>query len=296
VALRVLELNGLMDAAGPVVQVERIGGDEAADALRAGRVDAAFFVGAPQGVLIRRLLADRSLDFNGLRRERAYRAALPGLTTLTIGEGQLDLAANIPSEDRVMLSSVVTLVVNERFHPGLTPVVLETATKLLADGGTLERPGEFPAPMPRDFPLLAEADHYHRHGPPFLMRVLPFWAATIAFRAFILIVPLLAVLIPLFRMAPPLYQWRTRRRIYRWYSHLRAIDQRLSSGAIMDTVERDLQGLHKLQDEILKVDVPLSYSDELYDLHLHIEWVIQRLERAKAEAPGRPPGPASSPS
>jgi hypothetical protein len=30
------------------------------------------------------------------------------------------------------------------------------------------------------------------------------------------------------------------------------------------------------------VQVPLSYADELYDLHLHIEWVLRRLERVRA--------------
>jgi uncharacterized protein len=281
VALRVLELNGLLTSPGPQVQVERIGGEEAAGALREGRVDAALFVGSPQGELIRGLLADSSLTFHGLRRELAYRAAMPNLTTLTIGEGQLDLAANRPPEDRVVLSSVVMLVVNEAFHPGLTPAILEAATRLLENGGALEQPGEFPAPRPSDFPLLAEATHFHRNGPPILMRYLPFWAATIAFRVVIFVVPLLALLIPLIRMAPPIYAWRTRSRIYRWYSHLREVDQRLASGAINETVDRDIAALHNLQDEILGVKVPLSYADELYDLHLHIEWVIQRLERVK---------------
>jgi hypothetical protein len=151
----------------------------------------------------------------------------------------------------------------------------------LRQGGTLEKPGEFPAARPTDFPLLAEAAHYHRNGPPFLMRFLPFWAATVAFRVFILIIPLLAILIPLIRIAPPLYQWRTRRRIFRWYSHLREIDLRLTNGMHADTIAGELEKLHQLQDEILKVKVPLSYSDELYDLHLHVEWVIQRVRRER---------------
>ncbi|HTO04040.1 MAG TPA: TAXI family TRAP transporter solute-binding subunit, partial [Opitutus sp.] len=274
-ALKVLDANGLT---GELTTVQ-IGGDEATAALREGGVDAAVFVGSPQGAAIKLLIDDPELTFHGLRRERAYQTAFPNLATMTIGEGQLNLAKNIPPEDRVMLASVVSLVINDRFHPGLAPAVLEAASNLLRQGGTLERPGEFPAARPTDFPLLAEASHYHRNGPPFLMRFLPFWAATVAFRVFILIIPLLAILIPLLRVAPPLYQWRTRRRIFRWYSHLREIDQRLTNGMRANTIEGELEKLHELQDEILKVKVPLSYSDELYDLHLHVEWVIQRLKR-----------------
>lgn len=276
-ALKVLEASGLT---GQLTTVQ-IGGDEAAAALREGDVDAAFVVSSPQGAAIKALIEDPGLTFHGLRRERAYQMAFPNLATMTIGEGQLNLPKNIPENDRVMLASVVSLVVNDRFHPGLAPAVLEAASGLLRQGGTLERPGEFPAARPTDFPLLAEASHYHRNGPPFLMRFLPFWAATVAFRVFILIIPLLAILIPLLRVAPPLYQWRTRRRIFRWYSHLREIDQRLTNGMHANTIEGELEKLHELQDEILKVKVPLSYSDELYDLHLHVEWVIQRLKREK---------------
>lgn len=277
VARKVLEANGLTRH----VTTLQIGGDEAAAALREGKVDAACFVGSPLSAAIKGLINDPELTFHGLRRERAYQIAFPNFATLTIGEGQLDLAKNIPANERIMLASVVSLVVNDRFHPGLVPAVLEAATALLRQGGMLEKPGEFPSARPTDFPLLTEAAHYHRNGPPFLMRFLPFWAATVAFRVFILIVPLLAILIPLLRIAPPLYQWRTRRRIFRWYSHLREIDLRLTNGMQADTIEGELEKLHQLQDEILKVKVPLSYSDELYDLHLHVEWVIQRVEREK---------------
>ena len=206
VVLRVLEAIGLAGGDTPALEILRIGGTDAAAALRAGQVDAACFVGSPGGALLSELLHDRRLQFHGLRRARAFQSAFPNLATLTIGEGQLDLAANIPGEDRVMLAATVSLVVNDTFHPGLTPAILEAATALLREGGALERPSTFPAPRPTDYPLLAEADHYHKHGPPFLMRYLPFWAATIAFRVFILLVPMLALLIPLFRLAPPLYQ------------------------------------------------------------------------------------------
>jgi hypothetical protein len=249
-----------------------------------GGVDAAFFVAAPNSAVIDRLLREPELDFHGIRRNLAYQAAFPKLMVLQIGEGQLDLAADIPDTEKTVLAAAVTLVVNERYHPGLTPLILDAAADVLRDGGALERPGDFPASYPTDFELLPEADHHHRFGPPFLMRYLPFWVATVAFRIAILLVPLLALLIPLVRITPPVYVWRTRARIYRWYKHLREIDQRIDSGTIRDTVEQDIAGLLQLEHEILKVQVPLSYADELYDLHLHIEWVLRRLERVRSQA------------
>ncbi|MCL4181083.1 MAG: ABC transporter substrate-binding protein [Verrucomicrobia bacterium] len=281
-ARAILEANGLLGAGADRVDAVRVGGEEAAEELLAGRLDAACFVAAPGNAVVNRLLREPELDFHGLRRGGAYQATFPRLMTLEIGEGQLDLAANVPDTDKTVLAAAVTLVVNDRYHPGLTPLILDAAAEVLRDGGALERPGEFPASYPTDFELLSEADHYHRFGPPFLMRYLPFWVATVAFRIVILVIPLLALLIPLVRITPPLYVWRTRARIYRWYKHLREIDQRIESGTINATVDEDIAGLLKLENEILKVQVPLSYADELYDLHLHIEWVLRRLERLKA--------------
>ena len=38
------------------------------------------------------------------------------------------------------------------------------------------------------------------------------------------------LMMPLLRAAPPLMRWRTRRKIYLWYSDLREIDERLAAG------------------------------------------------------------------
>lgn len=263
-----------------------IGGAEAVTALQEGRVDAAFFVAAPGSPQVRELVADPGVRLMDMRRRRALQAHFPQLTTLVVGQGQLDLAADLPASDRGLLASVATLVVNDRFHPGLTPLVLNAANDILRQGGLLERPGEFPADRPGDFPLSREAGHYHNYGLPFLMRFLPFWAASLFDRVIILLIPLLALLIPVFRAAPPLYRWRTRRKIFTWYRHLREIDRRIEAGTIAATIDEDLKRLHALQDETSRVDVPLSYADELYALHLHIEWVVRRLEALRAKARG----------
>jgi hypothetical protein len=49
-----------------------------------------------------------------------------------------------------------------------------------------------------------------------LQKYLPFWIASVVDRGKILLLPALTLLLPLFRVAPPLYRWRIRSRIYRW--------------------------------------------------------------------------------
>lgn len=291
VAMDVLRSSGLMDGAGDSVELVNLGSNDAATALLDGSIDVAILVASPSSPVVRELNREPSITFFGLKRRQAYQAAFPKLTTLLIGEGQLDIANNIPDSDRPMLASAVTLVVNDRFHPGLTPLILESCADLMGEGGILEPPDTFPAPRPTDYPLLAEADHFFRYGPSWLTRTLPFFVATVVFRIIILVIPMLALLIPLMKVAPPLYKWRTRQKIFKWYKNLREIDQKIFNGEIRKTLDEDLAGLRKLEGEIFGVQVPLSYSDELYQLHVHIESVIARLERMRDE---RPPADGST--
>ncbi|RME68475.1 MAG: TAXI family TRAP transporter solute-binding subunit, partial [Verrucomicrobia bacterium] len=274
VALAVLAANGLTEDA---VEVLDLGGEVAAQAVIDGEADALFLVSAAAGALVDELVHDPRLTFHGLRRRAAYEARFRQMKILSIGEGQLDLAANLPEAPRDMLAAAATLVVNDRFHPGLAPLILHAASDVLATGGSLARPGAFPAAGPVDFPLTREATHYYKYGLPFLMRYVNFWTASMFDRVIIYAIPLLIMLFPVFKVAGPLYRWQTRRRIFRWYKHLREIDQRLRTGRIRETLDEDIRNLEALQDEILSVNVPLSYTDELYELHLHVDWVIGRL-------------------
>ena len=60
--------------------------------------------------------------------------------------------------------------------------------------------------------------------PPFLQRYLPFWLANLVDRMWVVLVSIIAVLIPLSRIVPPLYQFRIRSRVFRWYGQLRAVE------------------------------------------------------------------------
>jgi hypothetical protein len=124
-------------------------------------------------------------------------------------------------------------------------------------------------------PLSKEASRYYKSGPPFLQRYLPFWAATLLDRLKVMLLPFIALLIPLFKVMPPLYRWRVRSRIYRWYDELNRIDEALGSG--FD--QSQLDELDRIESEIRKVHVPLSYSDELYNLRMHLVLIRESAER-----------------
>ncbi len=278
-----LKKNGILDESSNLLQ--KIGGSEAADALLSGEVDVAFFVMPAQNKLIKELASEPELELMSFRRYRAYVGNIPFLSSVVIGEGLLDIAENVPDTTRVLLSPLATLVCNDEFHPALTSLILLKSGEILASGNLLEEEGAFPSGEYVGFKLTKEAEYFHEKGPPLLQRFLPFWIASAVDRLIILVIPFMALLIPLFKTAPPLYRWRIRSKIFRWYKFLREVDKKMLSGEIYKTLPEDLQKLRELQMEISSVDVPLSYTDELYDLHLHVAFVITRLTSFEKESP-----------
>ncbi|MCR4508875.1 ABC transporter substrate-binding protein [Pseudomonas sp. 32.2.56] len=256
---------------------QTLGGSKAADALIAGELDAAFFVGPAENALIQRLAAEPKVRLVSLRRTEAYLARLPYLSRLQVGEGMLDMQHNTPDQDIVTLGPVATLVAGEEFHPSLTPLILEAAKTVLKNGSLLDPAGSYPAKPPLSLNTLSEAEYYYDKGLPILQRYLPFRIASLADRYIILAIPLLVLLFPLFKAIGPIYQWRIRARIYRWYKHLREIDQQLYKGKLPSDLDAEILRLERLEDELARIEVPLSYSSELYQLHMHLRYMIERL-------------------
>lgn len=276
VARFLMQENGLGEGEGGTRVVE-LNDEAAVAALRRGEIDAAFFMMSTSSATIRSLASEPGIDFLDVRRVEAYKARYPFLSSVVVSEGLLDLQVNIPSESKTVLAAAATVVVNERFHPSLTPLVLQALDSVLRDGGLLERRGEFPSAKYVGYPLTGEAQHYFKFGPPFLLRFMPFWAASLVDRLVMVVIPLMVLLIPLAKLAGPIYRWRVRYRIYRWYKFLRETDRKIVAGTIEEDLEPEREKLAKLESELASVDVPLSYSEELYHLREHVEYVTRRL-------------------
>jgi hypothetical protein len=93
---------------------------------------------------------------------------------------------------------------------------------------------------------------------------------------------IVAVLIPVSRWVPPLYQFRVRSRIFRWYRVLRQLEERMERKA--EPADVLLADLDKLDARAARVRVPLGYTDQLYALRGHIDLVRERLRKASSAA------------
>jgi hypothetical protein len=180
---------------------------------------------------------------------------------------------------------MATLLVRSETHPALIDLLMQAAAEAHGAPGVFQRQGEFPYAGHSDFPLSKEAERYYKSGKPFLQRYLPFWAATLVDRMVVMLVPLLAVLLPLFKFAPSLYGWRVRSRIYKRYGELKFLESELDDTPQRHSREQWLQRLDAIENGVNRMPTPLAFADMLYTLRVHIRLVRDKLETTVPSEP-----------
>jgi len=252
---------------------------EAMAALSQGTIDAAFFVASPLSPFIRSLLERPDIELVDFNRAAAYERLFSFLTPVTLPEGVLNLERNIPRRDTTLVAVSANLAARRDLNPSLIPALLNAVSKVHRHGGVLEQRRQFPSVDFVDLALNEDARRYIANGPSFLFRWLPYGWAVLLDRLKILVFPFLALLIPLFRIAPPLYNWRIRSKIYRWYAVVREIDLTVQKNDKAIDAQSLRNRLMELEGEVASVTVPLSYTGELYNLRLHIRLLQDELEK-----------------
>jgi len=286
IALQLLAINGVVDASSKSLgnsKLADISVTEAAKKLQKGDLDAAFFVAALEADYIKDLLNDNRIRLLSFSQHEAYHRKFRFLSQVTIPAGLVNLGLNIPPKDIALVAPTAMLVSRKDLHPALVSLLLTTAIRIHGKGDELSNPGEFPSASYTDIPVSEDAKHFYKSGPPVLQRLLPFWLASLVDRLKVMLIPLIMLLMPLLRAAPPLVRWRTRRKIYLWYSVLREIDPMIVQGMTPQQIDQELARLRDIEHQVAYVEVPLSYMEEFYHLRLHLAMVHENLEKLKAQ-------------
>ncbi|UCE55908.1 MAG: TAXI family TRAP transporter solute-binding subunit [Desulfobacterales bacterium] len=274
IALQLLEDNAITADNAFILP---IGGKVAVEALKQGDIDVAFFVASARSSVVQTLLKTIGIALMSFDRAEAYTRIHHFLSSVELPEGAIDFDSNIPSEDIVLLAPAANLVARKDIHPALVDLLLRAASEVHSNGGLFEEVHQFPSQKYLDFPLQKDAVRFFKHGPPFLQRYLPFWAATLIDRLKIMLLPLVTLLIPLMKIVPPGYRWRVRRKIFHWYRELQAVDLDVDKENPIEILDAHLAELRKIDEEVKQVTVPLSYAAELYALRIHITHVYRRI-------------------
>lgn len=258
------------------------GGIGIAQRLREGRLDAALVVGTPTSALVWQLLYTDNVRLMSLSEADAYTRLFPYLAKLVLPAGSIDLIRHLPARDVTLVAPAATLAVSEELHPALMGLLLQAATEIHGEAGIFQAPHEFPKARSVDFALAPEAERYYKSGKPLLQRYLPFWIATLVDRMVVMLIPLLAILVPVFKLAPGLYGWRIRSRIYRRYGELKFLEAEFDAHPETHTHEEWLQRLDVIESHVNRLPTPLAFSDMLYTLRSHIGLVRRRFQHPSA--------------
>jgi len=279
-AMKLLKINE-MD--GPPTQLQEMGGEDAAKALIAGTTDVAFLMGesaTPQ--VMRSLRAVPGIELASFRQADGYLRKFRFLSKLTLPEGAMDLAKNYPPRTLSLIGPTVELVARDDLHPALSDLLIRAAREIHGSPGLYRNAGEYPAPLARDFPISADAERYYKSGEQFLYKRLPFWLASLVDRLLVVVLPLLVVIVPATRLAPAIYRWRIRSRIYRWYGALMAIEREMRGVQTPEQKERVHARLDEISRAVTELRTPPSFADQLYVLRDHVAAVRRRLDVAAA--------------
>jgi hypothetical protein len=137
-----------------------------------------------------------------------------------------------------------------------------------------------------DLPVRKEALAYLnriKSGESILDNYFPFWFAALIDRYLIFVVPIALLLLPMLTRSPLLYQFFIRNSITRWYRTVRQAELRANTVASFD-IDAEIQRLNELDMRLTKeLSVNSMYMPDVYSLRSSIDFVINKLERRKAQ-------------
>ena len=270
-------------------QVRDLDAVQAGEALMRAEVDMIGMMLPLESPIVHQLFVDESIQAFDWLRADAHVALRPYLSKLVLPRGVADLPRDRPAKDLTLVATKTSLVVRRDLHTAIQYLLLEAASEVHGAPGVFNKAGEFPAAEPIDLPLSMSAQEYYRSGQPFLQRHLPFWLAALASPLLVLI-PVVGVLYPLFRLVPELYRQIVENRIFRLYSELKFLElewEASTSDIIADALSERLDRLEERADHLR---VPTAYTHMLYTLKHHISLVRQRLREKKPSREPRSPG------
>jgi uncharacterized protein len=298
IATQLLIANDVFKENSTLIEAELTGDGFA---IKSGEADAGILVLASDSEVVQSLLRVdniRLMDFTP--EAEAYVNRFPALSKVILRTGAVDFNPLLPSADITLLSTSVGLAVRPGMEPALVSLLTHTIINNPKPGFDKQgdpvlfyKAGQFPSPDDPELQLSNDARLVYKSGElPFVLRVLapvsrrfnvPFgytaYAANHAAKL-VLLIPLLAVIVPLARGIPLFYTWFVRRRLLYWYNQLKLLERNVDSGGARFDPAAVQAEFDRIDQNVRRIRMPGYFSQELYDLRGHIELMRQRLARS----------------
>lgn len=273
-SLKILNDNGINNENSQILNLST---QESKNALLKGEIDAMFLVSSANSHTVQELLANPDINLFSFKRAKAYSRKYTFLESVPLYEGTIDLYKNLPNDNVNLLTTTASLVIRDDFSDELTRLILKEIKNLHNKKDLFEKENQFPNINNLTLQTSEEAAIYFTYGDTWLEKIFPYWIASNIDRLKILLIPLLTLLIPLSKGFFPLYRWSIRSKIYKWYEEIQKIDL-LIENANHEQLNSYLNKITSLKSEIKnETKVPLSYMGEYYDLIMHLELIISKI-------------------
>ena len=259
-----------------------LGGADAAAALLAGDADLALFVAPLQAPYLAPLLASDRVALLSFAYAEAIARRIPGARAVPAPAGVIAMAPPQPPEATTLVMLTARLVADDGLHPAAVDRLLAAAREVHGGRGPFHDFGRFPAEDGVDMRMNEDAEAMLEQGPSGLRGVLPYWAVAQISRVLALLIPLLVLLLPLLRALPGVYAWSQRRRIWRRYNAIGAVEAEVVSADAPRLRELDAE-LAGLDADLSQLSLPAAYRNAAFNARMHIELVRRRIADALKE-------------
>jgi TRAP-type uncharacterized transport system substrate-binding protein len=261
-------------------------GSAAVDALRDGKVDAVWILGAPDAVAVNSLLQDPDVRIMRFPTAEAFTIIFPELVPLVLPRGVIDIDRDIPPTNVPLIGSTAKVLVRSDLHPEIVQLLLQTMVEAHGARAVFQRSGEFPNSTDTEYPVAPAVIDFYKNGPSFMQRHLPLWLSVHAQRAIAVLVTAIAIGFPLFRFLPVFYNWITRRRLFYWYAQLKALEASFDADTMGRYLAEKQAKIEQIEDAVSHIRIPLTFSDQVYNLRSHID-IVRRKIASRNGTPGR---------
>jgi hypothetical protein len=228
--------------------------------------------------LVKKALSQKGIRLVDLDDAEAYTKHFSYLHRLKLPEGTIDIQRNIPPSNINLVSPTVTLLANENLHPALAYLMMKVITQVHHGEGLLSANNEFPSIKTSEVAPSPQALNFYKSGTPFLDKYLPFWAATLVSRTAIVLIPILAILIPLLKLVPTAYNGFLKFRLFKYYGELRFLEMQIKQEVDIKDWSFFYKKLDDIEDRVDGMKLPISFSQYIYELRMNIDFVRSQLK------------------
>lgn len=239
--------------------------------LQAHELDAAIFVYKTEAPFIGKVFKDPEIKFMSFNEAYGYLQSMPSLAVIKIPHSILDIPTDTPEKEIRVISPVAELVITERFHPAIITLLMREINDVINDPTIIAVENTFPNINNLSFSVNEDAKDYVQNGLSLVDQYLPFWVAVWVDRLIRVVLPLLAILLPLYNFLPGVIEYFEKQKKAKIYIELRHLENELTQNGERDLI---ITRLNLIENKVIQSKFE---AEEIFDMRAHIDLVREKL-------------------